>query len=138
MMTDPGELRPAYRTLDDPVRFLGLSLAGWIGGLVAAGVGYGWLLVSPLGWRPSVSVAVIALGAPTCLLLLREPSTVGPARLLVGILRWRIRGSRLVAPDRAAITSGGVRLETPRSSAKPGDRRIRAARRPRPREGGRG
>jgi hypothetical protein len=124
-MVDPGELRPAYRTLDDAVRFLGLSLAGWIGALAAAAVGYGWLLVSPLGWRPSVSVAVIALGAPTCLLVLREPSTVGPARLLLGVLRWRIRGSRLEAPDRDAITCGGVRLDAPKRPAQPHDRPAR-------------
>jgi hypothetical protein len=123
-MADERELRPAYRTLDDPVRFLGLSLAGWIGALVAAGVGYGWLLVSPLGWRPSVSVAVIALGGPTCLLLLREPSTVGPARLLAGVLRWRLRCPRLDASDHDATTSsGGVRLETTKPPAKPRDRR---------------
>lgn len=106
------ELRPAYRTLDDPVRFLGLSIGGWLALTLAAGIGYGWLVLSPLGWRASVSAAVIALGAPTCLLALREPSTVGPARLLAGALHWRVRPASIHAANaETAARRGGVRLD---------------------------
>ena len=111
MVDDTGELRPAYRTLDEPVRFLGIALAGWAGLLAAAGVGYGWLLLSPLGTRASISVAVIVLGAPACLLVLREQTTVGPARLLTGVLRWRAHAQLHHAPPQpGGVRRGGVRL----------------------------
>jgi hypothetical protein len=113
----PSELRGAYRTLDDPIRFLGLSIGGWITLALAVGMGYVWLLLSPLGWRASVSAAVIVLGAPACLLVLRESSTVGPGRLLGGVLRWRLRPSR-IEPN-ARPRRGGVRLDVP--SARPAE-----------------
>jgi hypothetical protein len=118
------ELRPAYRTLDDPVRYLGLSLGAWVAIALAAGIGYGWLVLSPLGWRASVSVAVIVLGAPACLLALREPSTVGPARLLAGVLGWRARPARIHAPDLGtAARRGAIRLDAPRATPVGGESR---------------
>ena len=82
--------------------------------LIAAGAGYGWLLVSPLPWRVNVTLAVIVLGAPAALLVLREDSTIGPARLLGGALRWRARPARLVAPTaERPVRRGAVRLDRP-------------------------
>jgi hypothetical protein len=44
--------------------------------------------------------------------LLREPAAIGPARLLLGALRWRIRPSRVIAPDsERPVRAGGVRLD---------------------------
>jgi len=105
------ELRPAYRTLNEPARLLGISLTGWIALLVAGGCGYAWLLVSPLGWRANISVAVIALGTPAALLLLREESTVSPGRLLLAVVRWRARAPRIVAvTSERRVRRGAVRL----------------------------
>src|SRR3954470_22202107 len=113
-MNDDGELRPAYRTLDDPIRFLGIPLSGWVALALAAGLGYGWLLLSPLGWRASVSVAVVALGGPACLLVLREQTTIGPGRLLLAVLRWRLRPALVLAPSEARpVRRGAVRLDAP-------------------------
>lgn len=118
-MDGDGELRRAYRSLDEPVRFVGISLSGWIALLLAGGLGYGWLLVSPLGWRASVSVAVVALGGPACLLVLRESSTIGPGRLLVAVLRWRARPALIVAPSaERPVRRGGVRLDAPTPAAR--------------------
>ncbi|RKQ92969.1 hypothetical protein C8N24_2826 [Solirubrobacter pauli] len=114
-MTGPDdELRPAYRTLNDPARLLGISVVGWIALLAAGGCGYGWLLVSPLGWRANVSLAVILLGTPAALLLLREESTVSPGRLLLAVLRWRLRPPVIVAPsDDKPVRRGAVCLREP-------------------------
>jgi hypothetical protein len=109
-----GELLPAYRTLDDPVRFLGVSLSGWVAIALAGGLGYGWLLLSPLGWRASVSVAVVGLGGPACLLILREQTTIGPGRLLIAVLRWRLRAPVIIAPsEQRPVRRGAVRLDHP-------------------------
>lgn len=112
--TEGSELRPAYRTLNEPTRLLGLSLTGWAVVLVAGGAGYGWLLVSPLPWRVNVSLAAIVLGAPAALMVLREQSTISLARLLAGVVRWRARPALLVAPSsQRPVGRGGVRLDTP-------------------------
>jgi hypothetical protein len=57
-MSDPqtSELRPAYRTLNEPSRLLGLSVTGWLTVVAAAGMSYGWLLVSPLPWVTSLGL----------------------------------------------------------------------------------
>jgi hypothetical protein len=108
------ELRPAYRTLNEPTRLLGLSLGGWVVLLGAGGAGYGWLLVSPLPWRANFSLAVIGLGVPAALVLLREQSTISPARLLAAVVRWRARPALLTAPTRERpLRSGAVRLDRP-------------------------
>ena len=110
MSEDANELRPAYRTLNEPTRLLGLSLGGWAAVIVAGGLGYGWLMLSPLGWRANISVAVIAFGAPAALLLLRESSTVSPGQLLVAVLRWRVHSPTIVDEP---TTRGAVRLDAP-------------------------
>jgi hypothetical protein len=111
---EPQELRPAYRTLNDPSRLLGLSLGGWTTVLVAGALGYGWLMLSPFGWRANLSVVVVGLGAPAALLLLRESSTVSPGRLLLAVLRWRLRSPALVAPSsERPVRRGAIRLDSP-------------------------
>jgi hypothetical protein len=106
------ELHAAYRTLNEPTRLLGLSIGGWATLVTAGATGYGWLLVSPLPWRANVSLAAIVLGLPAALMLLREQSTITPARLLVGVVRWRARPSLLVAPTpERPVRRGGLRLD---------------------------
>src|SRR3954452_3070128 len=111
---ESSELRRAYRTLDDPTRLLGISIGVWAALVAGAVVGYGWLLVSPLGWRANVSLVVIGLGAPLALLALREQTTVSPGRLVVAIAAWRWRGVTITAlHDASAVTAGAVRLDEP-------------------------
>ena len=114
MSDERPELRPAYRTLNEPTRLLGLSLGGWAMLLVAGGAGYGWLLVSPLPWRANFSLAVDRARRAAALLVLREQSTISPARLLGAVVRWRARPALLIAPtDERRVTRGAVRLDAP-------------------------
>jgi hypothetical protein len=109
------EARAAYRTLNDPTRLLGLSVGGWATLIAAGAIGYGWLLISPLPWRANVSLVAIALGLPATLMVLREQSTVTPARLLVGVVRWRVRPSLLLPPSaQDPVCHGGLRLDRAR------------------------
>lgn len=114
-MSGPSELRPAYRTLNEPTRLLGLSIGAWLAIVAAAGTGYGWLLVSPLGWRVNVSMAVTGLGAPLALLVLREQTTIGPGRLLLAVAAWRLRPATITGLDEypRGVRGGAVRLDTP-------------------------
>ena len=108
------ELRPAYRTLNEPSRLFGLSIATIAASAVAGAAGYGWLLVSPLPWRANVSIAVIGLGAPLVLLVVRESAALSPARLLLAVIRWRARASTVEAVSaHSSVPSGAVRLDQP-------------------------
>lgn len=112
MIEHPPELRPAYRTLNEPSRLLGLSLAGWFALILAGALGYGWLSISPLPWRANVSLAAILLGLPAALIALREQSTITPARLLSAVIRWRLRAPLLIAPSpERLVRRGAVRLD---------------------------
>lgn len=107
-----GELRQAYRTLNDPTRLLGVSLAGWVALLLAGGIAYAFLGISPLPWRLNFSVVVIGLGGPVLLIVLREPGTIGPGRLLAAVFAWRLRPVRVVCPDELTpVRRGGLRLD---------------------------
>src|SRR3954471_1638384 len=109
---EDSELRPAYRTLDDPTRLLGFPLAGWVTLVVAGAVGDAWLLVSPLWWRAHASPVVSALGAPAGLLVVREQSTVSVGRLLLAVVRWRARSPLITAlQDGQPVRRGAVRLD---------------------------
>jgi len=119
-VSEPSELRRAYRTLNEPTRLLGLSLGAWLAVILVAGAGYAWLMVSPLGWRVNVSLVVIALGAPLALLVLREQTTISPGRLLLAILAWRLRPAEITGvQDSGGVRRGAVRLDTP--APRPGD-----------------
>ena len=74
------ELRPAYQTLNDPARLLGVSIAGWAGLLAAGGAGYGWLLVSPLPWRLNFTLVVLVLAStgPTIDVLRSSAPLIAP------------------------------------------------------------
>ena len=107
------ELVPCYRTIDQPSQLLGLSTGTWATALLCFGVGYGWVTVSPLPFRANFSLAVILLGAPLILVMLREQTALSPGRVLAAVLRWRTRPTLLGPPALGAKVSGGVRLDAP-------------------------
>ena len=114
------ELRPAYRTLNEPSRLFGLSLSTILAAAASGGLGYAWLLVSPLPWRANVSIAVIGLGAPLVLLVVRENAALSPARLLLAVIRWRARASTVEAVSaHSSVSSGAVRLDQPSLATRP-------------------
>lgn len=107
------EQRPSYRTLNEPTRLLGLSLSAWAATIAAAGFAYGFVQVSPLPWRLNFSTVAVFLGAPLLVLILREPGTIGPGRLLLGALTWRLRPSSIATTVDRSKTRGAVRLDAP-------------------------
>lgn len=91
------ELRPSYRTLGDPTKLLGLSIAHWLLVVAAGGLAYGWLQVSPLGFRLSVSVAAVTLGPLIGFYLLFGSEGMPVGRVARGVFSWRFRASHLIA-----------------------------------------
>jgi hypothetical protein len=109
------ELVPCYRTIDQPSQLLGLSTAAWATALVCFGAGYAWVTISPLPFRLNLSLAVIGLGAPLILVMLREQTALSPGRVLAAVLRWRIKPTLLGPPAIDAKIAGAVRLDEPAS-----------------------
>jgi hypothetical protein len=107
------ELRPAYRTLNEPTRLLGLPVSGWVALVLGGALAYAWLRVSPLPWRANFSTIVITVGVPVGVLALREPGTIGPGKLLAAVLAWRMRATLAVCPDEQhPVRRGAIRLDT--------------------------
>ena len=107
------ELVPCYRTIDQPSQLLGLSTGAWATALVCFAAGYGWVTVSPLPFRANFSLAVVFLGAPLILVMLREQTALSPGRVLAAVLRWRTTPMLLGPPELGAKVTGGVRLDEP-------------------------
>ena len=107
------ELVPCYRTIDQPSQLLGLSTGAWATALVCFAAGYAWVTVSPLPFRANFSLAVILLGAPLILVMLREQTALSPGRVLAAVLRWRTTPTLLGPPALGAKITGGVRLDEP-------------------------
>lgn len=110
----PSELTPAYRTLDEPTKLIGLSIAQWAALALAGTIAYGWLLVSPLPWRMNASLVVIGAGGPLILALLREQGALTAPQLFRAVWCWRICPTLLLEADPAAAAErGGVVLDEP-------------------------
>jgi hypothetical protein len=114
------EITPAYRTLDEPTKLLGLSVGQWGALAVAGGIAYAVLLASPLPWRVNVSLVAILGGGPLVLLLLRENGALSPGRLFAAVLRWRMRPALLLEVSASALLEdGAVVLDEPLDGAGP-------------------
>lgn len=107
------ELVPCYRTIDQPSQLLGLSTGAWATALICFAAGYGWVTVSPLPFRTNFSLAVIFLGAPLILVMLREQTALSPGRVIAAVLRWRTTPTLIGPPELGAKITGGVCLDAP-------------------------
>jgi hypothetical protein len=106
------EITPAYRTLDEPTKLLGLAVGQWGALVLAGGFAYGWLLFSPLPWRLNVSLIVILAGAPLVLLILRAQGALSAPALIAAVWRWRTRPALLLGvSDETPPERGGVTLD---------------------------
>lgn len=110
------------RRLNDPERYYGLSLRGWLGAGAAGGLVYGAVRVSPLGLRPTITIVVLALAFCGVLLHAASGQALGPGRHLMAIARYKLSPKRLGPP--AAPERGGLVLDVapdPEPPAEPAD-----------------
>jgi hypothetical protein len=94
-------MTPTLRRLNDRERYYGLTWPGWVALAAAGGVLYGAIRVSPLGFRATVTVVVLALAFIASVGLALEGQPIGPGRYLLALYRYRRAAKRLVAPERA-------------------------------------
>jgi hypothetical protein len=93
-------MTPTLRRLNDGERYYGLTWPGWVALAVAGGVLYGAVRVSPFGLRATVTVVVLAMAFIASVALALQGQTIGPARYLLALYRYRRAGKQLAPPTR--------------------------------------
>lgn len=103
-------MTPTLRRLNDRERYYGLTWPGWVSLAAAAGVLYGAVRVSPFGIRATVTIVVLALAFCASLALALQNQTIGPARYLLALYRYRRAPKQLMppsGPDRYGLVLDG-------------------------------
>jgi hypothetical protein len=100
-----------FRRLNDPERYYGLSVRGWLGVATAVGVLYLAVRLSPFGVKPTISVTLIALTLAGGALLGVSGQAIGPGRFLLAVLAHAVTRGELTLADRP--DRGGVTLTDP-------------------------
>jgi hypothetical protein len=98
------------RRLNDPERYYGLSWREWAGVAVGGGVLYGAVRVSPLGLRPTITIAVLTVAFCGVVLRALAGQALGPGRHLLALVRYAVSPKELALP--AAPERGGLVLLT--------------------------
>ena len=77
-----------FRRLNDPERYYGLSWRGWL--FVALGGALVYLAVrfSPIGTRPTITIAVLVLALVAVVLHAVSGQALGPGRYLLALYRY--------------------------------------------------
>jgi hypothetical protein len=101
------------RRLNDRERYYGLTWRGWLALGFAGGLVYGAVRLSPLGVRPTITIAVLALAFGGALLHALSGQALGPGAHLLALVRYKLRPKRLELPERA-LRGGLVLAEAPR------------------------
>lgn len=89
-----------FRRLNDPERYYGLSWRGWLSAGAAGGLLYLAVRVSPLGIRPTITIAVLALALAGVVLYGLSGQAIGPGRYLLAMIAYRRARKHLRAPER--------------------------------------
>jgi hypothetical protein len=91
-------MTPTLRRLNDRERYYGLTWPGWVALAAAGAILYGAIRVSPLGFRATVTVFVLALAFIASVALALQGQTIGPARYLLALYRYRRAAKHLAPP----------------------------------------
>jgi hypothetical protein len=100
-----------FRRLNDPERYYGLSVRGWLGVSAAVGILYLAVRLSPFGVKPTISITLIALTLAGGVLLGLSGQAIGPGRLLIAVLAHALTRRELTLAPRP--DHGGITLTDP-------------------------
>ena len=108
-------MTPTLRRLDDRERYWGLTWPGWVAVVLCGGALYGALRFSPLGVKPTVTVALFILAFVGMALYGVSGQALSPGRQLVAILAYRLAAKTLPLPEgpdrRGLVLSAAPELE---------------------------
>ncbi len=108
-----------FRRLNDPERYYGLSWRGWLGAGATGGMLYLAVRVSPLGFRPTITIAVLILALAGIVLYGLSGQAIGPGRYVLCLIDYRLADKQLTVPE-APDKHGLVLDAAPDETAAPG------------------
>src|SRR4051794_30958983 len=88
-------IHPTYRSLDAPVKLLGLSWRQWIALLIGGGTLVAVVHYAGVPSRPAISLCTILIGVPLALAYLAEETGFSVGRLIWDMSRWAFETRRL-------------------------------------------
>jgi len=98
-----------FRRLNDGARYYGLTWHGWLALGLAGAVLYAAVRLSPLGYRPTITMTLFAFAAAGMVLYAVSGQALGPGRYIAAFVRWRCGPGSF---DAAAPVTGGVVVDT--------------------------
>lgn len=87
-------IHPTYRSLDAPVKLLGLSWRQWLALLAGGGALVLFVRWTGLPTRPAISACTVLIGVPLALAYLSEETGFGFGRLVLDLARWTTAARR--------------------------------------------
>jgi hypothetical protein len=102
---------PTFRRLNDGTRYYGLTWRGWLAAGVAGGLLYLVVRVSPLSYKPTISVTLLVMAAAGMALYAVSGQALGPGRYLIAVIRWRFGPAHFHAPAADRPVAGGVLVD---------------------------
>lgn len=97
-----------FRRLNDGTRYYGMTWRGWLTASVAGGLLYVSVRLSPLGYKPTITLTLFVMAAAGIALYAVSGQALGPGRYVAAIIRWRFGPAQFVAADAERPVSGGV------------------------------
>jgi len=95
-----------FRRLNDPERYYGLSWRGWLFVALGGALVYVAVRFSPIGIRPTITIAVLALALVAVILHAVSGQALGPGRYLLALYRYgreRKQLELLERPDKSNL-----------------------------------
>ena len=83
-------IHPTYRSLDAPVKLLGLSWRQWICLIAGGGALIACVHYAGIPARPAISICTVLIGVPLALAYLSEETGFSLGRLVADMLLWRL------------------------------------------------
>jgi hypothetical protein len=93
-------MTPTLRRLGESERWLWFTWRGWLAVLVAIGILYGAVRVSPLGFRPTVTITLLTLTTLGMLLWGLSDQALAPERYLLAVIRYKRSAKTFACPQR--------------------------------------
>ena len=99
------------RRLNDATTYYGLSWRGWLATAVGAGVLYGAVRLSPLPFKPTLTITLLILAGVGMVLYGLSGQALGVGRYLTAVAAWRLAPKRYLPPDHKHPVQGGLAVD---------------------------